>query len=29
MDFGMECNELDLDLTYFDARVAAVALSPG
>jgi hypothetical protein len=28
VDFGIECNELDLDLEYFDTRIAAVALSP-
>jgi len=28
MDFGIECNELDDFLTFYDARVAAVALSP-
>jgi hypothetical protein len=28
VDFGIECNELHLDLEYFDARTTAVALSP-
>ncbi len=28
MDFGIECNELDGYLTFYDARVVAVALSP-
>ena len=27
-DVGIECNELDVDIEYIDARVVAVALSP-
>ena len=27
-DVGIECNELDVDIEYVDARVVAVALSP-